>query len=81
MQYKLQRVEDVVVVMLEGKLLSEQETAAIKTNIADELTGGKMKFIIEEVPIIFMDRKEGHSKMNSGIFSEALLGVIEMKIN
>lgn len=40
----------------------------------------KMKFKIEEVPIIFMDRKEGHSKMNSGIFSEAFIGVIEMKI-
>ena len=40
----------------------------------------KMKFKLEEVPIIFMDRKEGHSKMNSGIFSEALLGVIEIKI-
>ena len=47
MQYKLQRVEEVVVIMLEGKLLSEQETSAIKTNIADELTGGKMKFIID----------------------------------
>lgn len=37
-------------------------------------------FNLMEVPIIFMDRKEGQSKMSSGIFSEAFFGVIEMKI-
>lgn len=37
-------------------------------------------FKLKEVPIIFMDRKEGQSKMSSGIFSEAFFGVIEMKI-
>ncbi|MCY7408828.1 MAG: STAS domain-containing protein [Chitinophagales bacterium] len=47
MQYKLQRVDDAVVVLLEGKLLSEQETALIKNNIALEISGGQKKFIID----------------------------------
>lgn len=36
-------------------------------------------FIIEEVPITFTDRKEGVSKMSSGIFKEALFGVLQMR--
>ena len=40
----------------------------------------KMGFHITEVPIIFTDRKEGVSKMNGGVFNEALLGVFSMKI-
>ena len=35
---------------------------------------------IVEIPIIFTDRKLGTSKMSGGIFSEALWGVIRMKI-
>ena len=34
---------------------------------------------IKEVPIIFVDRTEGTSKMSSGIFGEAFWGVIKMK--
>lgn len=34
---------------------------------------------ITEVPITFMDRIEGYSKMNSSIISEAILGVIQMR--
>ena len=45
-----------------------------------KFTAWKMGFRIIEVPIIFTDRKEGYSKMTSGIFSEAIFGVIEMKI-
>jgi dolichol-phosphate mannosyltransferase len=37
-------------------------------------------FNIEEVPIIFTDRKRGQSKMSGGIFSEALFGVMKLKI-
>lgn len=40
----------------------------------------KLGFKITEVPIIFTDRKEGASKMSSGIFGEAFKGVIKMKI-
>jgi len=39
----------------------------------------KLKFKIEEVPIIFIDRELGVSKMNTNIFNEAVLGVLKMK--
>ena len=39
----------------------------------------KKKFKIIEVPITFIDRELGASKMNSNIFNEAVLGVIKMK--
>ena len=45
-----------------------------------KFTAWKFGFTLQEVPVIFVDRKEGKSKMNSGIFSEAFFGVIEMKI-
>ncbi|MEJ2005744.1 MAG: glycosyltransferase, partial [Cyclobacteriaceae bacterium] len=37
-------------------------------------------FKISEVPIIFTDRSRGTSKMSTGIFKEALFGVIWLKI-
>lgn len=40
----------------------------------------KLGFRIKEVPIIFVDRKEGTSKMSSGIFGEAFWGVLKMKM-
>ena len=39
----------------------------------------KLGFKIAEVPIIFEDRKEGTSKMSSGIFGEAFWGVIKLR--
>lgn len=41
----------------------------------------KHGFNLVEIPIIFTDRTEGASKMSKGIFKEAILGVIQMKIN
>lgn len=38
------------------------------------------KFSIVEVPVIFTDRTKGESKLSSGIISEAIFGVISMKI-
>ena len=46
-----------------------------------KFTAWKHGFKIVEVPIIFTDRTKGQSKMSSGIFKEAFLGVIQMKIN
>jgi dolichol-phosphate mannosyltransferase len=40
----------------------------------------KLGFKIKEVPIIFIDRKIGTSKMSSGIIKEAVLGVLSMQI-
>ena len=41
----------------------------------------KYGFKIKEVPIIFTDRTKGQSKMSKGIFKEAILGVLEMKVD
>jgi dolichol-phosphate mannosyltransferase len=38
------------------------------------------KFKIVEVPVIFTDRTKGESKMSAGIISEAIFGVLKMKI-
>jgi dolichol-phosphate mannosyltransferase len=40
----------------------------------------KLKYNIKEVSIIFKDRTEGTSKMSSGIFKEAILGVLGVKM-
>lgn len=40
----------------------------------------KLGYKLVEVPIIFTDRKRGTSKMSGGIFSEALYGVLRMKL-
>lgn len=45
-----------------------------------KFTTWKHGFRLMEVPIIFTDRKYGHSKMSGGIFNEALWGVIAMKV-
>lgn len=37
-------------------------------------------FKIVEIPVIFTDRTKGKSKMSSGIISEAIFGVISMKL-
>ncbi|MDE5886656.1 MAG: polyprenol monophosphomannose synthase [Muribaculaceae bacterium] len=39
------------------------------------------KFKIEELPIIFINRQLGTSKMNSSIFGEAMFGVIKLKFD
>ena len=40
----------------------------------------KYGFKIIEVPVIFTDRTEGESKMSSGIFKEAVIGVMQMTV-
>ncbi|MBL7923026.1 MAG: polyprenol monophosphomannose synthase [Bacteroidia bacterium] len=40
----------------------------------------KLGFRLKEVPIIFTDRSEGQSKMSGSIFSEAIFGVLGMKL-
>ena len=46
-----------------------------------KFTSYKCGFKIQEVPIIFVNRVLGTSKMSGGIFSEALLGVVKLKLN
>jgi dolichol-phosphate mannosyltransferase len=38
-------------------------------------------FLLKEVPIIFINRVLGTSKMSGGIFGEAFFGVIQLKIS
>lgn len=45
-----------------------------------KFTAYKCGFKITEVPIIFINRVLGESKMNSSIFGEAIFGVIKLKI-
>jgi dolichol-phosphate mannosyltransferase len=42
-------------------------------------TAYKCGFLLKEIPIIFINREKGTSKMNGGIFNEALFGVIQLK--
>ncbi|MGM9799154.1 MAG: polyprenol monophosphomannose synthase [Muribaculaceae bacterium] len=46
-----------------------------------KFTAYKCGFKIQEVPIIFVNRVLGTSKMSGGIFSEAVFGVIRLKVN
>ncbi len=46
-----------------------------------KFTASKCGAKISEVPIVFVNRVLGTSKMSGGIFSEALLGVIRLKIS
>lgn len=46
-----------------------------------KFTAYKCGFKIIEVPVIFINRELGTSKMNSSIFGEAVFGVIKLKIN
>lgn len=45
-----------------------------------KFTTYKCGFRIKEVPVIFVNRVLGTSKMSGGIFSEALFGVIKLKL-
>ena len=46
-----------------------------------KFTASMLGFKVTEVPIIFTNRVLGVSKMNSGIFSEAVFGVIKLKLS
>jgi apolipoproteiN n-acyltransferase lnt/dolichol-phosphate-mannosyl transferase dpm1 len=44
-----------------------------------KFTAYKLDFKIKEVPVIFVNRREGTSKMSGGIFGEALFGVMRLR--
>ena len=45
-----------------------------------KFTAYKLGFKIKEVPVIFVNRREGTSKMSGGIFGEALFGVMRLRL-
>jgi len=72
-------------VCLSRKVLQTIDLNSIKFigyafQIEMKFTAYKFGFKIVEVPIIFTDRTRGESKMSKGIFKEAVLGVMKMKI-
>lgn len=46
-----------------------------------KFTAHKCGFKVVEVPIVFVNREKGTSKMNSSIFGEAVFGVIQLKVS
>lgn len=44
-------------------------------------TAYRIGFNIKEVSVVFVNRKEGTSKMSGGIFSEALFGVMRLRLD
>jgi dolichol-phosphate mannosyltransferase len=67
--------------VLEAIDLDEIKFRGYAFQIEMKFTAWKLGFRIEEVPIVFTDRREGTSKMSGGIFNEALWGVLRMKLN
>lgn len=46
-----------------------------------KFTAHKIGFKIKEVPVIFVNRREGVSKMSGGIFGEAFFGVMRLRLD
>jgi dolichol-phosphate mannosyltransferase len=66
--------------VLLGIKLREIKFIGYAFQIEMKFTAWKLGFKLVEVPIIFTDRTKGTSKMSSGIFKEAVVGVIWMKV-
>ncbi|MDE5894708.1 MAG: polyprenol monophosphomannose synthase [Muribaculum intestinale] len=67
--------------VLEAMELDKIRFKGYAFQIEMKFTARQLGFRIEEVPIIFVNRVLGTSKMSSGIFSEAMFGVIRLKID
>lgn len=67
--------------VLEALPLDKVKFKGYAFQIEMKFTAAKYGFKVVEVPIIFVNRVLGTSKMNSGIFGEAVFGVIRLKWN
>lgn len=65
--------------VLETMDLDAVEMKGYGFQIEMKYTAYRLGFKIAEVPIIFVNRKAGTSKMSSGIFGEAFWGVIKLR--
>lgn len=65
--------------VLESIDLDSIEMKGYGFQIEMKYTTFKLGFRITEVPIIFINRKEGTSKMSGGIFGEAFWGVLKLR--
>lgn len=67
--------------VLEAIDLDDIEFKGYAFQIEMKFTAFKMGFKIKEVPIIFVNRVLGTSKMNGSIFGEAVFGVIKLRLS
>ena len=65
--------------VLESMDLDAVQMKGYGFQIEMKYTAHKLGFKIKEVPIIFVNRQLGTSKMSSGIFGEAFWGVIKLR--
>lgn len=65
--------------VLETMDLSRIRFVGYAFQIEMKYTAKRLGFRIQEVPITFIDRQFGTSKMSMGIFKEAVLGVLQMR--
>ena len=65
--------------VLETINLDEIRFKGYAFQIEMKYTTYKCGFKIKEVPVIFINRELGTSKMSGGIFSEAMFGVIRLR--
>lgn len=67
--------------VLEALSLDNIEFKGYAFQIEMKFKAHKKGFKISEIPIIFINRRLGTSKMNSSIFGEAMFGVIKLKLD
>ena len=67
--------------VLESIQLDNIEFKGYAFQIEMKFKAHKKKFTISEIPIIFINRQLGTSKMNTSIFGEAMFGVIKLKFD
>lgn len=65
--------------VLETIPLDEIKFKGYGFQIEMKFTAYKIGFKIKEVPVIFVNRREGTSKMSGGIFGEAFFGVMRLR--
>ena len=66
--------------VLEAIELDKIEFKGYAFQIEMKFKAWKKKFKLVEIPIIFVNRQLGTSKMNSSIFGEAVFGVISLRL-
>lgn len=66
--------------VLEAIDLDSIEFKGYAFQIEMKFTAYRMGFVIKEVPIVFVNRVLGTSKMNSSIFGEAVFGVMKLRL-
>lgn len=66
--------------VLETMLLDKIKFVGYAFQIEMKYKAWKRKFKHKEISVIFTDRKKGTSKMSSSIISEAIFGVIKMRL-